>query len=356
MQERAKYLMEWAIGEIKKNYLHDVDLLIGVEGHETKDDGHGICFDYFIPASEKGNDLARTFIVEGIGYDLYPRSWERMEMTADLEDPGTLCIANATILYSRSESERKRFLKLQQRFFEHLKDESFMYAKALERLQDVMGIYQRMLFEEQISKSRMAAGFVFSYLTDTVAYLNGTYVDSWSEGQYAFLLKLKERAACKVPQGLLEGHEKMLRADSVGEIRECCHGMIQSVRAFALEKKKKQRTGNSDFKNLAQWYQEISLWWRRLYIYCEQKNAAMAYAQACALQNELCITAEEFCLQEHDLLGNFSADNLMPLLEAAKNAEQYIRSEIENHGAEIEEYPTLNAFIEKNISSMTGGL
>lgn len=82
----------------------------------------------------------------------------------------------------------------------------------------------------------------------------------------------------------------------------------------------------------------------------------MAYAQACALQNELCITAEEFCLQEHDLLGNFSADNLMPLLEAAKNAEQYIRSEIENHGAEIEEYPTLNAFIEKNISSMTGGL
>lgn len=356
MQERTKRLMEWAVGTIKKNYPEDVDLLIGVEGHETNGDEHGICFDYFIPATERGNGLARTFIVEGIGYDLYPRSWERMEKTADLEDPGTLCIANAKILYSRSENERKRFLELQQRFFAHLKEESFMYEKALERLQDVMGIYQRMLFEEQLSKSRMAAGFVFSYLADAVAYLNGTYVDSWSEGQYAFLLKLKEKAACRVPQGLLDGHEKMLRAGTVCEIRECCREMIQSIRAFAMKKKKKPKTADADFKNLAQWYQEISLWWRRLYIYCEQKNTAMAYEQACALQNELCITAEEFCLQEQDLLGSFRQDNLLPLLEAARRAERYIRAEIENHGAAIEDYPTLDAFMEKNVSGMTGGL
>ena len=38
-----------------------------------------------------------------VGNDLYPRSWERTERTATLDDPATQCLGNAKILYARSE-------------------------------------------------------------------------------------------------------------------------------------------------------------------------------------------------------------------------------------------------------------
>jgi len=38
--------------------------------------------------------LAQTFIIGGVGNDLYPRSWERMERTASLDDRATLCLGD----------------------------------------------------------------------------------------------------------------------------------------------------------------------------------------------------------------------------------------------------------------------
>ena len=41
---------------------------------------------YFIPKKQRGYDFARTFILEGVGYDIFPLSWERLEKMASLED------------------------------------------------------------------------------------------------------------------------------------------------------------------------------------------------------------------------------------------------------------------------------
>ena len=70
--ENMNKLTDWVIRKIKQEYKDDVALLIGIRGHSTNDDQHGICFDYFIPATERGNELAETFIIDGIGHDLYP--------------------------------------------------------------------------------------------------------------------------------------------------------------------------------------------------------------------------------------------------------------------------------------------
>ena len=34
---------------------------------------------YFIPKTERAYSFARTFMIEGVGYDIYPMSWERLE-------------------------------------------------------------------------------------------------------------------------------------------------------------------------------------------------------------------------------------------------------------------------------------
>lgn len=74
MKTKNEKLLNWAIDKILKEDKEDVCLLIGTGQFKLEQDKDGPSFDYFIPANEKAHNLAKTFIVEGIGYDLYPRS------------------------------------------------------------------------------------------------------------------------------------------------------------------------------------------------------------------------------------------------------------------------------------------
>ena len=88
MKATQKKLTDWAVNQIQEKYKNDIALLIGVPGHSLENDCHGECFDYFVPVNEKGNKLAQTFIIDGVGHDLYPRSWKRIENMAELNEIG----------------------------------------------------------------------------------------------------------------------------------------------------------------------------------------------------------------------------------------------------------------------------
>ena len=43
-------------------------------------------FGFFIPVTRRGEQLARTFILEGVGLDVWGVSWERVENFAALNE------------------------------------------------------------------------------------------------------------------------------------------------------------------------------------------------------------------------------------------------------------------------------
>ena len=90
-------LTQWVIDKIRNEYRDDISLLLSVKGHCTDGDGHGEVFDYFIPETERGCSLARTFIIDGVGHDLYPRSWERMETRSIMLRPRGLYSAREPV-------------------------------------------------------------------------------------------------------------------------------------------------------------------------------------------------------------------------------------------------------------------
>lgn len=175
MKPTQKELTNWAITQIQRKYKDDVALLIAISGHSLENDCHGECFDYFVPANENGNKLAQTFIIDGVGHDLYPRSWKRIENMADFNDDFTFGLGDAQILYSRSEEEKNHFVAMQKKLKANLQDKDFMLKKALEKLDNAMEIYRTMMFEDLLYKVRMAAGFIAHYLSIAVACINGTY-------------------------------------------------------------------------------------------------------------------------------------------------------------------------------------
>lgn len=345
MKQTQKELTEWAINQIQTKYKDDVALLIAISGHSLDDDCHGLCFDYFIPATEKGNNLGQTFIIDGVGHDLYPRSWQRIENMANFNDDFTYGLGNAEILYCRNEEDKKQFSAMQEKLQANLRNKDFMLKKALEKLDAAMDIYRTMMFEDALYKVRMSAGFIARYLSHAVVWINGTYFKQRLELETVELAQMKE-----VPVGFVSMYDGIVNATSVEELKQLGYDIIHTTRKFlaAHKETKPEQAITPNYEELADWYEEGSLTWRRIYRHCDAHNGKRAFADALSLQHELNIIKEEFGLREMDLLGNFDATNLSSFKQSAQDIEQYILSEIETHGAVLNKYDTLEQFLEKN--------
>lgn len=345
MKTTNERLLDWVIGKIEKEYKDDVCLLIGNDFLNLEQDMDGSYFNYFVPANEKAYNLAKTFIIDGIGYDLYPRSWDRIEKMADLDDYNPTCLGHVQILYYRNEEDKNRFLAMQAKLQENLKNREFMHKKALERLNVAMEIYQTMMFEESISKVRMAAGYIIDYLSVAVAFLNQTYF------KYSQINQTVELSAMKdIPESFIQNYKAIFHANSVDELKKLCHVIILSARKFISNRKpiKEKDKCNIDFNNLANWYQELCYTWRRVYYWCDQKDSDKAFVWGCSLQRELDIVKEEFGLNEMDLLDRYNSANLFDFRKRAGELEIYIVKEIDKHGISLDKYNNLDEFLAQN--------
>lgn len=342
MDERTELLKTWAIHKIKSEYIEDVALLVAVHGHSVNGDGHGECFDYFIPATKRGYELSQTFIIDGIGYDLYPRSWERTEATAMFEEGPTLCLANAEIVYSCSKEEEERFISIRNRLFENMKNKDFMYKKGLEQIDIAMQLYSSLIFQEKQYKIRMITGYISNYLAKAIAYRNGTYLD-WYDREK--MLRMSE-----IPDHFVEYNASVLQEASGEKLKKYAFEMLKETREFYAAHKKTEvhHTEAADYANLADWYQELSLTFRRMRYYCDTCNAEQTYTDACYIQNELEIVQEEFGLKEMDLMGSYKVEQLEKIKDCSSRIEQYIINEIDQHGIRLKKYDTLDDFLADN--------
>lgn len=338
MNNTTNALRQWAITKIQTCYPDDIDLLIAIYGHSVNNDGHGECFDYFIPATDRGYELAQTFIINGIGHDLYPRSWERMEATADCSDNSIFCLADATIVYARNKDAETRFQQLKNRLVTNLANPHFTYKKALEQLDMAMDIYRTMMFEDRISQVKMAAGYITQYLSQSICFLNGFLAD-------VFCSNLTE--AANLPHSFLTYKESVIRAQTVSELKQLSHLMISTTRDFirSCSPLTAKKSDIISYDNLASWYEELSLTWRHIDYYCDTNDYQKAYSDACYLQSELNIISEEFQLEEMNLLDTFQYQNLALLKKRAQEIENSIIQTLINHSILIESYSSIEDFL-----------
>ena len=358
-------LTKWVIDKIEKEYKDDVALLIGIKGHATDGDEHGEIFDYFVPATERGNELAETFIIDGVGHDLYPRSWVRLENSVNLNDM-PIVLDNATILYSRSEEDTKRFEECRKRLQENLCNDTFVYGKALECMDKALEIYRSIIFEEKLYRVRSEADCIHEWLSRALAYLNHTYTESaiYSESQ-AYNKDEKSRIySCPemktVPKGFFTNAQKLLESDDVEVLQKTVFDLLKSTRSFILEHKpkvspagdsadgsSKKEESKVDYQGLADWYQELSLTWRRLRYFCQNKMVEKAYTDACYLQEEFLYIAQEYKVEEFNLLDSYDKNNLSLLADMANKLEITIQGILAEHGVKINSYSSVEDFLAK---------
>jgi hypothetical protein len=345
MKTTNEKLVDWAIKKIVSNYKDDVCLLVAHDTFKLEKDLSGKSISYYVPATEKAYGLAKTFIVNDIGYDLFPMSWRRLERLANLDDSITSCLGDAQLLYSRNPEDKERFIALQKKLQENLQNQEFVIKKALEKLSIAMEIFQTMMFEESIGKTRKAAGYIADFLSNAIACTNHTYFKNGQTNQIADLLTMSS-----IPKEFINLYKAIVNANSAGDLKKICHQMICCTREFLRTKKPESKNKNNgqDFIGLANWYQELCYTWRRIYHWCEVNDTIKTFMWGCFLQSELDIVKEEFNLDEMDLLVTFNANDLQAFRRQAEELENYIKNAIKKQGLKLDTYNSVDDFVRKN--------
>lgn len=343
MQNIDKELIEWVINKIETEFNGEISLLLGRKGAcKLPTDGESMAFDFFIPANDHGYALARTFIIDDMGYDLFPMSWERVEGLAALNERIAFCLADSEILYARNEADRERFEILRKALLNNLKNRDFIYKKALEKINAAMDIYKTMMFETELGSTRKAAGGVLEYLCEALAIINGTYIKK----DYGYAERIDQmKALTKLPANFIANYEKMLRAKDIKTINEVIHSLLAETREFFKQFTTKKKVNAYNYDELAGWYEESRYTFRRIAYACKNNKSVESFSWGCYLQVEFDILTEEAGLNKMDLMGSYNADDLSPFEKRAKEIEEYILKEIKNHGVVLRKYDNLEEFL-----------
>ena len=333
-------IADWAIKTIETDYANDVCLLLEHNSLLLERDMNSRSISYFIPATNRAYGLSRTFIINGIGYDLFPRSWEQVENMADVKDYNTTCLANAKILWAGSDEDRQRFASLQARLAANLQNPAHMRERAMKWFEYAKNIFvMETVFEERLYKVRENAGHICDLLSIAVAFTNGQF---FMHGQTNQLQELSKMG--KVPPGFVQLYKDIVAEPCPNAQKRLCHRMITVTKEF-LDAKPITPASKPDFTELAEWYHELSYTWRRVYHWCDANDPVNAYIWCCMLQNEVDEWGAKFGITDTDIMSAFSASDLAPFRKRAEAVEENVRLAIAQNGVKLDEYASIEEFL-----------
>jgi len=330
------FVTEWVINKVKEEYADDIALVVAHNTLRIHDDQ--TCMSYFVPITDRGRSFARTFILEGQGFDIWGIEWERLERFADLNEYNVTCLADAEVLYARTIEDRERFETLKKRQRKNLADPLRQRVHALEAFSQAKQIYFEMIFAND-SDVKMGAAYVLDYLARAICFTNGSYFKRTQTDQ---LTELADSG--RIPEGFAELYNTIIWEKDEKRQKEQCFELIRIVEGF-LQRPEKSEVREHNFQDLADWYGELSYTWLRLRHYSQEEDVTRTYMWGSMLQEELNQVCTDFGLEKMELMMQFDAKNLNGFVEHANRLEDEIRRRIIAGGGKICEYESREEFL-----------
>jgi len=339
-------LVEWIRATAARDFPDDVALVVLYGSHVTRTAGpHSDIDCFFVPRTERGLAFARTFIIDGIGYDIFPLRWERVEGLADLREPLMPLLGDSVVLHAASPAEEARFLGLRARLQANLADEELTHHRAVERLGRARARWDGTAALDDVGRLRTQAGLVALELAQAVAFANGTY---FHHGPKRLIDDL---AGLSTPSGFLPLFLGLAAAPDAGAVLARTGALLAATARFLED----DDAGSApplpargaavvDVHTLAHVYEEISSSFTKVRVACDAGDPVAAFLAAVLLQD--CLDDEvPVAVGLPGLLEAHDPADLSRLRSRLDAAEATLVRAIESGGAVIERYPDLGAFL-----------
>ncbi|WP_079912339.1 nucleotidyltransferase domain-containing protein [Paenibacillus sp. 32352] len=307
---------------------------------------------FFIPATDRGQEVELQFIIDGIGFDFWPIRWERAEKMAAFENWSTTIIADCELLYVRSEEDYARFLGLRDKIASMKEPDQAdgLLDKAEAVLHNGLVYLTKMRLAGgslDLSYCRMLAHEVIVSLFESLALVNQTYYTRmWGH------FREQVRSLPIQPESLDSCLDTAMFSRSTTEIMQACEQMTGDMLRLLSSKRKNRRGSRSRSyqERMKGYYEETKGLLNKMLTACEQGHYETAHFTAIHVQDSLAqilYEAEEgqkpslLDLGDYrryyqrfgypDMIALLDPDDFEPLrtavLEMAERLERHLRSE-----------------------------
>jgi len=163
-------IIDSLIGKVKMDYQDDIDAIICYGSYVTKTNNEMSDLDfYFIPKTRKANEMCLQFIINDIGYDFWPITWERLEGFVTLKEDLTSLVGQSELVYYREEGILNKFYDMKMRSQKLLDSD-------LKRAIDKHLSLSKALYFDMYHENTDYVSEILNHLIVAVAYINKQYI------------------------------------------------------------------------------------------------------------------------------------------------------------------------------------
>ena len=340
------YAAQLLINKIKKDYSDDIAVVV-IMGSALYGDTHNRSdLDlFFVPKTERGNRLCFTFIVDGIGFDFWAISWDRLERIANHDERIASIITEGKVIYCSSDADGKRFMAIREKALDTSDHRKFL-NKASVKLNEAYQDYYRLQKAKCLGDARMAAvGMVYN-ITDMLALLNRIPVKR-GRGK----LKTEIMNMPLVPERFSELYDTAFFSNDTNEIKKAYGELIENTQALLTREHGKDIGPRLFAESLSGLYEEMINAYNKIYHSCEIEDPVTALFASVELTHEIEQAFEGTGVslgQLPDIAGAYDPKDLSNLYRTARNHQSRFESLLEANGVTIRKFQSfdeLEAFL-----------
>lgn len=270
---------------------------------------------FYIPDEGKARSLCSQFIIDGLPYDFWPVSWEFAENIANAGSrrPWAVAaslIADAKVLYHRSQEDLDRFNALKARITELTRPESrkIMVERALDEFKNTLFQLGQMRFavaDDDVAGMRWASLKFVNSAVNCLALVNQTYFTKGWGADLSQVLKMPQK-----PDGLEEMIRNIIMPQDTDSMLEEAGRLAKEVRGILLAAQA-SISEPVDARNVFKdFYFFVFEYKNKVLSACEQKDVLAAGVAAFQLQEEICQLMNKvengFYGADFNLLGEYT--------------------------------------------------
>jgi len=273
-------LLATIVEKIETTYPEDISLLICYGSYVTGDYGAMSDIDFFfVPKTKKGYQLGYQFILNNIGYDLWPVSWERLANISNLEEQLASILMDGKLLFASSADDLLKLEDLKKNLQQNLNNEAITRNMSMKYMDKVKRLYFDMQTHEGnvllIDAVEIAETLLFA-----IAIINGTYTRKG-------LKRIEDEinGFSMKPARYLETYRKLIRTKNKADVQHLVNELISETQEIWQTKFKEDHVF-VDPSDLAGFYEEFKSAYNKLLLACDEKNYENAYYAAFMIDRE----------------------------------------------------------------------
>ncbi|MDD4139638.1 MAG: hypothetical protein PHN53_09030 [Eubacteriales bacterium] len=321
------------IETIRRDYRDDVAVVV-IMGSTIYCDTHSRSdLDlYFVVNTPRGCDLAMTFIIDGIGYDYWAISWERLTRIANHEERITSMLTEGKVIYSGSDQDRQRFEDLKA----HALDVSDRPAFVRKARVVFDRVYRLQFWQNQaqdLTRVRAYGMDLLFALTHALALLNR---DTVKRGRGK--LKGELLAMALLPDDFASLYDVLVSSCDSEAIKDAAHRLVCNTEALLDAQEKACVAPRSFREQLTGFYEELINFYNKIRHGCESGDLVTALYAAHEITREIEDVLRGTGVSAHtlpDLVGAFDPNDAEAFLTVAERHQAAFEALLADHEVPI---------------------